>query len=93
MGFSSSPDLSALDQYRTEGKPLVRYLEFGRLGDNEKRQSTDVVDPLPVCSTIVIFENLTFSISLTYAMKNITDYSTSVRTSSETVLKYLKIAL
>ena len=25
MGFSSAPDLSALDQYRPEGKPSVRY--------------------------------------------------------------------
>ena len=29
MGFSSSPDLSALDQYRTSGKPSVRYWSLG----------------------------------------------------------------
>ena len=29
MGFSSSPNLSALDQYRTSGKPSVRYWSLG----------------------------------------------------------------
>ena len=37
-GFPSSPDLSALDQYRTSGSPSVRYLKsrFDKSGDNEK---------------------------------------------------------
>ena len=38
MGVSSSPDLSALDQYRTLVKPSVQYWSLGlkKSGANEK---------------------------------------------------------